>query len=115
MEEHPRESARPLDPDKWTSLGHPERQPFQSDLSSPGKALVDVSSVSKAEEEEEYPGVVLPGHLGWSTGLANPVSCCWAHWSLAAVDDDAAAAAAAAATVDEAAAAAAASNCGSDA
>ena len=114
MEKHPRESARPLDPDKWTSLGHPERQPFQSDLSSPGKALVDVSSVLKAEEEEEYPGVVLPGHLGLSTGLANLVSCCWAHWSKAVVDD-AAAAAAAAATVDEAAAAAAASNCGSDA
>ena len=58
--------------------------------------------------------MVLPGHLGLSTGLANLVSCCWAHWSKAAVDD-AAAAAVAAATVDEAAAAAAASNCGSDA
>ena len=66
--------------------------------------LVDVSGVSKVEE---YPEVVLPAHLGWSTGLAKSVSCCWAHWSLKA-GGDADAAAAAAATVDEAAAAAAA-------
>ena len=98
---------RPQDQGRWRDWDHPGCSPFRLGQLSLGTDLVDVSSVSKEEEEEEYPGVVLPGHLGWSTGLANLVSCCWAHWSKEAVGD-AAAAAAAAATVDEAAAAAAA-------
>ena len=104
--------VRPRGQDKWTDSDRPGHQLFQSGRLSLAMGLDGASNDAK-EEEEESPEVVLLGRLCSSTGSANYVSCCWAHWSSKAGVDASVAAAAAAATVDEAAAAAAAWNCAS--